>query len=155
MSAVIDAEALPKEEAPHQIFRVAIENIQALWPQIESLVAVELFGLPTHLPDDVRHILLANRANLWIQWSDRVEAMVITDFVSYPRGLALRIWLGAARKDAKFDRARFFVELQQWARRNECRWIDGCGRVGWLKVFPDVRYAGMFMRLDVDKDYMK
>lgn len=153
MNGAVDI--LPEQQQAISVFRVAIENISAIWPQIEPLIATELAGLPTHDADDVRQILLSNRANLWVQWTDRVDGMAITDFVCYPRGMALRVWLGAAAAGAKFEREKFFTELQRWARRNQCRWMEGCGRVGWLKVFPDAKYAGMFMRLDVDKDYSK
>lgn len=152
MNAMVDVSEQAEVSAV-SVFRVAMENISAIWPQIEPLIAIELAGVPTHEPEDVRRILLANRANLWVQWTDAVDAMAITDFVSYPRGVALRAWLGAVKKGAKFERARFYTEMERWARRNECRWIEGCGRVGWLKVFPETRYAGMFMRVDVDKDY--
>jgi len=154
MNAAIDITETQEKPAA-SVFRVTIENISGLWPQLEPLIKVELAGIPTHDADDVRRILLANRANLWVQWTDRVEAMAITDFISYPKGMALRVWLGAARSDARFDREGFYRELERWARRNECRWMEGCGRVGWLKVFPGTKYAGMFMRVDVDKDYAR
>lgn len=144
---------LADEVSAAPVFRVALENIPDLWPRLERLVAVELAGIPTHEPADVRRALLANQAHLWIQWVDRVEAMAVTDFVNYPRGMALRVWLGAAQKDSRADKDQFLEHFVRWARRNECRWIEACGRVGWLKIFSDLKYSGMFMRMDVDKSF--
>lgn len=133
------------------IFRVAIENVSALWPQIEPLVKTELASVVTHDAGDVRALLLANQMHLWVQWSGHhVEAMAVTDFVNYPRGLALRVWLGTVNPGDVLDRTTFRIRLNQWARANQCKWIDACGRVGWLRVFRDAQYTGMFMRITVD-----
>jgi hypothetical protein len=133
-----------------KITRVSIENIMGLWGQIEPLVQIELDAIPTHDVDDVRRMLLANQAHLWVQWSDHVEAMAITDFVNYPRGLELRVWLGAVREGDTVDKEAFRTAAFQWARMNRCKWLGACGRIGWLKVFSDMHYTGVFMRATVD-----
>jgi hypothetical protein len=133
-----------------KVFRVAIENVMGIWPQVEPLVAKELAVIPTHDVDDVRRMVLSNQLHLWVQWSDHVEAMAVTEFASYPRGLALRVWLGAAGDGEKLSRVTLVSAIKQWARYNRCKWIDACGRVGWLRVFSDAKFSGVFMRLTVD-----
>jgi len=133
-----------------QIFRVATENVEPLWPQIEPLLQVELANIPTHDVDDVRGLILGNRCHLWVQWSDHVEAMAVTEFDSFPRGVALRVWLGAANEADRLDGEGFRTTLTQWAARNHCKWIMACGRIGWLRRFPDAKFAGVMMRLTVD-----
>lgn len=132
------------------VMRVMPENIMPLWPQLEPLIEVELRTIPTHDAEDVRKLLIANQAHLWIQWRDAVESMAITDFIPHPRGLALRVWMGAALPGTKMALAEYLKVITQWARLNRCRWIDVCGRPGWMRVFPQADYAGMFMRITVD-----
>lgn len=132
--------------------RVMPENITPLWDQLAPLIEVELRTIPTHDVEDIRKLLLSGNAQLWIQWSECVEAMVITEFVSYPRGLALRAWMGAVAPGYTMNRRGLFKIVTQFARRHRCRWIDACGRYGWLRAFPEAECTGMFMRIVVGGD---
>lgn len=137
------------ELRPPPIMRVMTENVMPLWGQIEPLIQAELAGIPTHDAEDVRRLLLANQLHLWIQWNGAVQAMAVTELAAFPRGLALRVWLGATAPGERLDRGGFLKSLTQWARFNRCRWIHACGRMGWLRVFPDAKFAGAFMLLTV------
>lgn len=133
-----------------KVFRVATENVMPLWPAIRPLILQELVLIPTHDEEDVRRAIMSNACHLWVQMTDHVEAMVVTDFVSYPKGLALRVWLGAAYGADRLDWSKFKIVIHEWAAACGCKWIDACGRVGWLKRFSDARMAGVFMRMPVE-----
>lgn len=126
------------------VVRVAIENINPLWPQIAPQLQRSLDLVGTHDPEDVRKLLLIGAAHLWVQWSDRVDACVVTQFMAYPKGLWLRIWLaGSASK--KVDWKAFGESTKAWAVANQCKRRDIVGRPAWLRLFPEARMEGIIM----------
>ena len=128
------------------VMRVAVDNIMPLWPQIEPLIAEALSVCQTHDTEDVRRMLLAQSAQLWIQWEDRVLGLLITEFVSYPKGIWVRIWLAAAAQNAKLDYVSLYDTLSKWRDANGCRGFEALGRPGWLRKFPEFRVEGLVMR---------
>ncbi len=145
-SAAIEVMAAPDS----RVFLVAVENVMPLWDALRPLILKELLAIPTHSEEDVRKAIMSGACRLWVQWSDHVEAMVLTDFVSYPRGLALRVWMGASYGADNMDWRGFRSALDEWAVACGCKWIDACGRLGWLRRFSDARMAGVFMRIPVN-----
>ena len=128
------------------IMRVAVDNIMPLWSQIVPMIEGALNGSATHDVEDVRRMLMAQAAHLWVQWTDRVEALLITEFVAYPKGLWLRIWLASAVQDVKLDHLSFYDMLCKWRDDNQCCGFEALGRPGWLRKFPEFRVQGLVMR---------
>lgn len=135
--------------AASTVMRVMPEHVTALWPQVEPLLAPELAMTHTHAPEDVRKAIVSGFAHLWIQYSDRVEAAAVTEFVTYPLGLSLRVWLGGASSESRMKRREFREVTGKFAALNGCKWLEACGRHGWLKVFPESEYVGVLMRIGV------
>jgi hypothetical protein len=131
------------------ILRVMPENVTGLWPQIAPLLAVDLSRTRTHVPEDVRRMIMIGAAHLWIQYDGKVQACCVTEFVSYPLGLALRVWLGEAAPGERMRRREFRELLGKFAQLHDCRWLEAVGRHGWMKVFPESEYTGMLMRIVV------
>jgi hypothetical protein len=128
------------------VFRVAVENVTPIWPQVEPLVVRALCGQPTHDAEDVRRMLLGNAAQLWIQWAERVEAICVSEFVAYPKGIWVRVWLVGADPVAKMTDAGFADAIEHWREANGCRGIEAIGRLGWLRRYPQVKFVGAVMR---------
>jgi hypothetical protein len=112
-------------------------NICKAWPEIEPMMADVLALSGTHGTEDVRRLLLSGQAQLWVQWNERVEAFMVTEFVTYPKGTWLRIWLGGATRGAKVDWKDIRAEATKFAEMNRCAGLRIEGREGWLKHFPD------------------
>lgn len=136
-------------EAPKTatILRVMPTNVTELWPQIEPLIIAATDGPMTHTTDDVRRELMASHAELWIQWSDRVEAACVTRFMSHPRGLWLRIWLLGAAPMVGMDWPGFRRLIEIWGRAHNCVEMEFHGRLGWARKFPDARVIGIVARV--------
>lgn len=141
-----EAEVQTKQDIGPRVFRVAVENIMPLWPQLDPLIVSGLRTVATHDAEDVRRMLLGQACHLWIQWSDRVEAMVISEFTTYPKGLWLRLWLGAALPDAKMRPELFMSELEDWRVTNGCVEFEIIGRTGWGRLLPGARYEAVVWR---------
>ena len=130
------------------IYRVFPWNISQNWQQFADVLAPAIAMTPTHNAEDVRLACMSGRADMWAQWEEPiVESAAVTEFISYPRGLWLRIWLGACRPDRKQDSAGFLREFKQWARVNGCLGIEIAGRMGWARRFPEFKIEGVGMRM--------
>lgn len=112
------------------------------------MVARALRGTPTHTVEDVRRMLMAQTAHLWIQGGAPIEAMAITEFAAYPQGVWLRVWLGASRDDeTPYDTEAFVNATRQWYQYHHCRGFEVIGRQGWMKRVPGARAEGFVMRI--------
>ena len=129
-----------------RVFRVAVENVMALWPQLEPLLRRALRTMETHDAMDVRRLVLGEQAHLWVQWSGALEGFVVSEFVAYPKGTWLRLWLAAAAPNCELNDQLFEDALSVWRDEANCRGFEVIGRMGWLRRFPEARFVGAVMR---------
>lgn len=114
-------------------------NIENVWPQVMPLLSPVLALHGTHGAEDIRKACMGGNAQLWIQWTDKVEAAVVTEFVSYPKGLWFRFWLAGALKGAEILWSKFYETLAEFAKKNNCKGIEDCGREGWSHYAPQAK----------------
>lgn len=130
------------------IFRIYPDNVEPLWNQIEPLIAPAIATASTHETEDVREMLLSGQSQLWAQMEgDVVQAIVATEFVTYPNGPFVRVWIAGARKDTPMDVQGFYDLLVDWAKRHRCAGFEAVGRHGWLRRVPNARVEGLVMRV--------
>lgn len=127
-------------------------NIANIWPHAIPLLepAIALSG--THNLEDVRKSLLCGNAQLWIQWNDKLEAAVVTEFINYPRGAWFRFWLAGALKDAQILWDKFFDILYNFAKENNCKGIEDCGRNGWSHYAPEAKKISTLRRIEIKEN---
>ena len=131
----------------HGVMRIMPENVTPLWSQFEALFRPALALVSTHSSEDVRRAVMAMRAQLWAQMiGDTVIAAATTEFVEYPAGMYVRVWLAGVRPGAKFDDIAFFEVMDRWRERNQCAGFEAIGRHGWLRRFPDAAIEGLVLR---------
>ena len=131
-----------------KIMRVMPEHVTPLWPQFEALLLPALRMVSTHTSEDVRRAIMAMRAQLWAQMAgDTVEAAATTEFVDYPVGMFVRVWLAGARRDRRMDESAFFEMMDQWREQHGCVGFEAIGRHGWLKRFPEAKVEGLVLRM--------
>lgn len=129
------------------ILRVNPTDVAALWGQVEPLVTLALRNADTHDSEDVRGALLCGTATLFVQYSDMVEAIAITQFITYPKGIWLNVWLVAAGTGSELDDDEFFQTIDHYRQINGCRGFQYTGaRQGWAKRFPGFKPEGINMR---------
>lgn len=137
------------EDAPiteHRIIRVAPENVTPLWPQVEPLISSGMRGIPTHSTEDVRLMLMNMNAHLWVQWSGKVDAAVITQFMVYPRGCWLLVWIAGCNRGVDLDYEGFDKVLEEFRRINGCRGREIRGRIGWVRKFSQADMEAVVLR---------
>lgn len=125
-------------------------NIAQIWGDVEPLLAPAVDKSGTHTTADVYKSLVGGKAQLWIQWSGKVDAAVTTEFVDYPQGLWFRFWLAGAAKDAEILWQKFYDTLYEFAKNNNCTGIEDCGREGWDKYAPHARKVSTLRRIKIE-----
>ena len=76
----------------------------------------------------------------------QVVAAAVSEFVEYPAGLFVRVWLAGAIPDKKMEMEAFVETLDRWRIANGCVDFEWIGRHGWLRVFPWAKVVGLMMR---------
>jgi hypothetical protein len=135
---------------PRSVFRVQVPNITPAWNVLMPLFQPIFDDRPTHTAEDVRLLLMAQQAQLWIQWNQdtaQMEAAFVTEFAVYPRGIWVRIWLGAAQPKTKVEYSLVRAAMTEYARTNGCRGFEVNGRHGWIHKFPEAKVEGLAMRV--------
>ena len=125
-------------------------NIAQIWSEVEPLLepAVSITG--THNCEDVYQSLMGGKSQLWVQWSGKVDAAVVTEFISYPRGLWFRFWLAGALKGAEVLWKKFYEILYDFAEKAKCRGIEDCGRGGWDFYAPHAKKIGTLRMVEIE-----
>lgn len=113
-------------------------NVSKTWPHVAPLLARAVERMKTHDTEDVRKMILSGNAHLWIQWSDGADAAGVTQFINYPKGLWLRIWLAGARDGVKVLWPEFQKHIIEFAHANNCAGIRHEGRNGWMKLHAQI-----------------
>lgn len=127
--------------------RLSTENITPNWPQIEELLKPALAIVDTHSPEDVRRMCMANAAQMWVQLdAPIIEAIVVTEFVHYPRGLFCRVWIASANRDNPLDMEQMLDTLEKWRVMHDIKGLEIVGRPGWLRRVPGLNVDGLVMR---------
>ena len=129
------------------ILRVNPVDVTALWDQVQPLITSALRDIPTHDAEDVRGAILAGTSTLFIQFREVVEAIAVTQFAAFPKGIWLSIWLVGARPDYALDDAAFLDVMTTFQEINGCRGFQYTGaRQGWIKRFPGFKLEGVNLR---------
>lgn len=127
-------------------------NITTIWPQVVPLLEPALAQTKTHTIEDIRKSILCGNAQLWVQWSDKVDAAVITEFKNYPQGTWFNFWLAGALKGAAVFWDKFFNTLYEFAKNNGCKGIEDCGRAGWDKYAPQAEKVAIMRRIEIKEN---
>src|ERR1700761_8545632 len=143
------SEVIENKTVERAVFRVAPPDISATWAMVKNFFNPIWADCQTHVADDVLKILLLQQSQLWVQWNStegKIEAAFVTEFIGYPKGMWIRLWLGGGAPDAKVDYQAVRGALTVWARQNCARGFEIIGRHGWLRKFHDAKVEGLCMR---------
>ena len=126
-------------------------NIPQVWSEVEPLLEPAVAISETHNAEDVFRSLMGGKAQLWVQWSGKIDAAVVTEFIDYPRGLWFRFWLAGAVKEAEVLWKKFYETLYGFAKQSLCVGIEDCGRGGWDHYAPHAKKVASLRRIKIGK----
>src|ERR1700761_3703923 len=126
-----------KEPSEHKVIQLAPANIAGLWPSIAAIIKPAVDQVSTHTVTDIYRSVLTMRAQMWVEMDDLdVIAATVTEFVDYPSGLYLRIWLCGSCPGTPMDNEMWLEAIDQYRSASGAIGFECIGRHGWLKRFP-------------------
>lgn len=122
----------------NRVFMINNINVPNIWSQIEPILepAIKLFG--THELEDVRKSIMCGNSHLWAELDIEAKAAAVTEFVSYPKGLWLRIWLFGVKNGVNAAWEEFEKNIIEFAKLSKCIGIEHYGREGWQRRDPKI-----------------
>jgi len=126
--------------------KIQPQSIELIWPLVKDLVQKPVNqNLGEFNLEDVYNWLTNGYMHLWIIGNEEeILVAVVTEFVAYPRETRLRIVLAGGKKN---NMNRWFdifwdkdSEIHKFAKRNNVKRFEVCGRDGWLRVLARVGF---------------
>lgn len=114
------------------------QRVEEMWPHVSHLIdaACERFGTQDERKE-LEASVKSGKALLWIAWSDKIEAALVTDLVKEDDYLVCR--LRALSGDTITRWIALLKKIEQYADDEGCRLIRYVGRRGWAFVLNDYR----------------
>jgi hypothetical protein len=75
-----------------------------------------------------------------------MEAAFVTEFVGYPKGIWVRLWMAGTARETAVDYDAVRGALTIWAKHNKARGFEIIGRQGWLRKLGESRLEGLCLR---------
>jgi len=120
------------------VFMIHAAHISAVWPQVAPILEPAVRLWDTHDIEDVRKEVMSGNKQLWVDYNSEVKGAAVTEFVSYPKGLWLRIWLFGIKKGVEAAWDEFEKKFIEFAKLSKCTGIEHIGRDGWERRNPKV-----------------
>jgi hypothetical protein len=122
------------------------EDYTKVFPTIDSyLEKAAKYTYGRFSANDIKNELLIKQQQLWIAF-DEIDTygFVVTEIIQYPKMRVLIMHFTAGKDLVKWKDA-MLVDLQDFAKFNDCKIIESYGRPGWAKVFKNDGYKQQFI----------
>ena len=136
------------------IFGVPAQDVEALWPKVETFVAAALEESRGELSlEDVRTNLLERYMQLWVLYeeaSEKLKGCVVTQIIDYPQKRYLRVVILGGFDLSEWVGNWDFIEL--WARHQKCHGVESYTRRGFVRKLKDAGFSEYYAM--VGKDFL-
>ncbi len=120
---------------------VAAEQIPAVWPYVEKLIAEALNrGEPCFGPEEAKQFLLTGGWQLWVAYDGgRVLLACCSEILNYPnrKVCTLPIVTGQDRDEW----IEHLKTIETWAAAQGCTLMKVTARPGWRRILKDYRWT--------------
>lgn len=120
----------------NEVFMIHAAHIPSIWGPVAKILEPAVNIWKTHDIDDVRKEVMSGNKQLWVDYNGETKAAAVTEFVSYPKGLWLRIWLFGVKKGVNAGWDMFEKKFLEFATLSHCKGIEHYGRPGWERRNP-------------------
>lgn len=129
-----------------EILPVTAEVLGEVWPRVCEMLDRALPKKPLFMTiDDLREDIEAGGDNLWVAVRGvEIIGAFVTHAMVYRRAKSIKAWLMAG-SDMDAWAVPFFDKMKRHARANGCTLLEGCGRRGWVKIYPGLIDMGPSM----------
>ena len=143
-----------------ELIKINSNAIEVTWPYVKDLVKKPIDRtLGERNLDDIYYSLIHEQLTLWvaIDKEDGIIGILITQIIFYPQYNVLLLSLVGAKphtinkwlyKSWKKD-----SPLLEYARKNNCKRIEGYARDGWLKMIEKIGFKKYNTIVTKDVEY--
>lgn len=135
---------IPVETRP-ELLLILPAHIPAIWPVAGPLVEQGLNDLSI---GELYQLCLTGMGQLWVVFSDKMEAAGVTTLTQTSDGLVLEIRAFAGSGMTEWWNTQ--DEMYEWARQQGCRSARLHGRKGWERTLQDKGWRFLYVTLEKD-----
>jgi hypothetical protein len=118
-----------------KLYAVNPADLARVWESVSALVGRALDADTQYSVADVRAGIEARTMQLWLGMEDRaIVAVAVTQILVFPRMKVADLFVIAG--EGIEAGVPLLAGIEQWARREGCAAIQGCGRDGWKALLP-------------------
>lgn len=122
-----------------QLLGIPSAHIEVIWPQVEPLIAMACKRSGRDSSEGYKKRLLAQEQQLWVSWNSGVEAILITQILTFlDTGVKVCRWQVCTGK-SRHNWAHFRDQIGEWAKSEGCSEMDFLSRPGWRKELPEFK----------------
>lgn len=116
-----------------ELVGIQSRNIESVWPSVSSFIDRAIQHCDgKYTKENVKQSLLNRDMQLWLAMSEHIEAVLVTEIISYP---AKKVCTFVFLAGEDFQRwSGLLHQIEQWAKSQGCESIELFGRPGWQKV---------------------
>lgn len=115
------------------------EHLEIVWPLVERWIDDAARGSRYFTAQDVAKALGDGAAQMWLCWEgDKPQAVCVTQLPVCSKGKYCSIWImtGSGRENWQ----SLVSEIEDWARREGCKFMRNEARAGWARVMKRYGY---------------
>lgn len=124
-----------------QVMWVSRMDVDKVWAGVEPLIDAAIKRwLPLMDTDDVLKSLHKDIMQLWIAYDDEKKKLygaVVTEILPYPKAKMCNVFL-LGGNDIRLWKDEMGAAIEDFAKKENCAFLQAMGREGWHKLFPDM-----------------
>lgn len=126
--------------AEYELVGIRSDRLEHFWPLIRDYVAEAIERSDgKYEVTDILNALLARDMQAWaVTDGEKIDALVLTEIVSYPRQREARI-LACTGSDAR-QWVHLISDIEAWAKANGCARLEPIARPGWEKYLKPLGF---------------
>jgi hypothetical protein len=117
---------------------VPVSDIPIVRPLVEHWIEEAQRDSAYATTADVWAAIKTGAAQLWLAWSDKPEAVCVTQLEITSKGKFCRIWIMVGQNMETW--VGLMPELEAWAKREGCMMMRHEARPGWSKALKQYGY---------------
>ncbi len=119
------------------------KRVHEIWPHVKDSIFAAFERVDIGRFDELESDVLRGDALLWVVWSQKIEAAIVTQIILSQRS---KVCMVSALTGA--DRKRWLhleKQIGDYAKTEGCRAMRMIGRKGWKRVLKDYAEVGVVL----------
>lgn len=128
---------------------VPADKIEASWPHVEKFIDLACKRSSGRFTaDDIKAGCVRRDFQLWVAYSDKLDAVSVTEIVVYPKIKTCRVMILTGRNRENWIQLN--QEIGDWAKTQGCSMVEAFARQGWEPEMKKFGYRKTHVLLERD-----